>query len=78
MAAEDLFEQEKAAFVVLLPSLQRSHRWQFVAIHNGEVAASAATEDEAAHAFFGEYGDTHVYIGFVGEGKPAYQIRPRR
>lgn len=75
--AEELFESEKAAFMSLLPSLYLSHRGKFVAVHKGEVAASGASEIEAARSFFRKYGDTHVYIGFVGQEPPAYQIRPR-
>lgn len=76
--ADELFESEKAAFMLLLPSLYLSHRGKFVAVHKGKVAAAGASEVEAARNFFREYGDTHVYIGFVGQEPPAYQIRPRR
>ena len=76
--AEELFEREEAAFMSQLPSLYLSHHGRFVAIHNGDIAASGATESDVARSFFEQYGDTHVFIGFVGQESPAYQIHPRR
>ena len=70
------FEREKAAFHWRLPELKKGHLGQYVAIHNGEVAAYGESENDVARRFFHEHPTADVYIGFVGEQQPAYQIRP--
>lgn len=71
------FQREKAAFERQLPTLKRTHPGQYVAIHNGRPEAFGSTESEVVQKFFGTFGDTHVYIGYVGDTQPeAYQVSP--
>jgi len=70
------FEREKAAFHRKLPDLMKAHAGKYVAIHSGEVATYGESENDVARRFFRDHPDADVYIGFVGEQRPAYQIRP--
>jgi len=72
-----LFRQEKAAFEAMLPELLQQHPGKYVAVHNGRPEVIADTESEAVRHFFQQFGDTHVYIGYVGDAEPAtYQVSP--
>lgn len=72
-----LFEQEKAAFEAMLPTLKQQHLGKYVAVHGGRVEVVGATESEAVRLFFEKFGDTHVYIGYVGDTVPmTYQVTP--
>lgn len=72
-----LFNQEKAAFEAMLPRLKQEHPGRYVAVHNGRVEVVGLTESEVVRLFFGRFGDTHVYIGYVGDTEPAtYQVSP--
>lgn len=71
------YQREKAAFRRKRPELSRTHAGKYVAIHSAEIASSGESAQETADRFFAEYGDTHVYIGFVGNEPPARQILPR-
>jgi hypothetical protein len=60
------FERERAAFRSMLPNL-RQHAGQFVAIHDGKVAASDESRNGVIRKFFSEHLDgASVYVGFVG------------
>lgn len=72
-----LFEQEKAAFEAMLPTLKEQHPGRYVAVHDGRVEEIGLTESEVVRLFFGRFHDTHVYIGYVGDTEPAtYQVSP--
>lgn len=74
---DTLFNQEKAAFEAMLPRLKQEHPGRYVAVHNGRVEVVGLTESEVVRLFFGRFGDTHVYIGYVGDTEPAtYQVSP--
>lgn len=77
-APEALFERERAAFLRMLPRLARQYSGRYVAVQNGHVVTDGNSDRETAEKFFALRGDSHVYIGFVGEEPPAYQISPRR
>lgn len=69
------FEREKAAFLRKRPLL-RQHAGEYVAIHDGEVAASDRSRNGALRKFFARYpANTSVYIGFVGT-KPMARVGP--
>jgi hypothetical protein len=77
--ADDLtpFERERAAFFLKLRELMTTHAGEYVVISGGQVAAHGTSENETARRFFHDHPDAaDVYIGFVGEQRPAYQIRP--
>ena len=72
-----LFEREKSVFIRLLPTLMQRHEGQFVAVHDGVVVDSDRSSSELVRRFFGRFGDTHVYIGYVGQEEPiSYSVSP--
>jgi uncharacterized protein DUF5678 len=70
------FERDRATFYERLPELAREYAGKYVAIYNGEIAAIGDSDTEAARRFYRDHPYADVYIGFVGEEPPAYQIRP--
>ncbi len=71
------FHREKAAFEEQLPLLKERFEGQYVAIHDGNVEEADTSEAEVVRRFFERFGDTHVYIGYVGDTQPAtYQVTP--
>ena len=71
------FQREKAAFEQQLPALKRQYQGKYVAVHNGKVEENASSEMEVVQRFFKRFGDTHVYIGYVGDTPPdTYQVSP--
>lgn len=69
------FEREKAAFNRKRHSL-RHLAGQYVAIHDGRVAASDPSRNGVLRKFFAEYPPgTSVYIGFIGR-RPVARVRP--
>ncbi len=71
------FQGEKTAFQAQLPILKGTLAGKYVAIHNGEVVETGSSEGEVVRQFFERFGDTHVYIGYVGDTVPAtYQVSP--
>jgi hypothetical protein len=74
---ESLYQREKDAFETMLPRLMQEHPGEYVAVHDGKVEAVGLTESEVADRFFSRFGDTHVYIGYVGDTPPkTYQVSP--
>lgn len=72
-----LFEREKSAFTRLLPTLMPRYEGQFVAVHNGVVVDSDRSSSEVVRKFFRRFGDTNVYIGYVGREEPvSYAVSP--
>jgi hypothetical protein len=72
-----LFEREKSAFTRLLPTLMPRYEGQFVAVHDGIVVDSDRSSSELVRRFFRQFGDTHVYIGYVGQEEPiSYAVSP--
>src|SRR5678815_291712 len=76
--ADDLtpFEREKAAFRRKRPFLNQ-FTGKFVAIHNGQVAASGESMRVALGKFFSAHpAGTSVYVGFVGRTPVAHVSAP--
>jgi len=72
-----LFEREKSTFTRLLPTLMPRYAGQFVAVHDGDVVDSDRSSSELVRRFFRQFGDTHVYIGYVGQEEPvSYSVSP--
>lgn len=76
--ALEAFEREHASFETLLPSLVAKYYGQFVAIHNGAPVDSDTSRSDLVRRFFEKFGDSSVYIGYVGEALIAYQLTPFR
>ena len=69
------FEREKAAFLRKRHFL-RQHAGEYVAIHDGDVAAFDRSRNMTLRKFFARYpAGTSVYIGFVGT-KPVARVGP--
>jgi hypothetical protein len=60
-------EDEKRAFLSMLPRLRRSHPEKHVVIENGMVADADESRRDLVRRFFGQPRRGPVYIGFVGE-----------
>lgn len=75
--ADAMFRQEKIAFTSLLPTLSAPYNGRFVAIHGGQVVDADTSRIALTKRFFKRFGDTHVYIGYVGRPEPvSYQVSP--
>jgi hypothetical protein len=59
------FEQERRAFLRLLPQLLATHRGQYVAIHDEKVAESGADRMEVAMKVWKRVGGVDLYVGLV-------------
>jgi hypothetical protein len=70
------FARDRANFHRMRRDLMHEYAAKYVAIYNGKVAAVGDTDNETARKFFAEHPDADVYIGYVGEESPAYQIAP--
>jgi len=72
----DAFEEEYAAYQALLPLLAVTYRGRFVAIHDGLVVDSDTARSTLVRRFLQQFGDSSVYIGYVGEVPISYQVTP--
>lgn len=75
---EALFEYERMAFRALLPGLQTEYAEQYVAVHGGKVVDADPSRRDLVRRFFERFGDTHVYVGFVGATPVVHQLSPFR
>lgn len=64
------WEQERRAFVHMLPDLLITHRDQHVAVHQGQVVASGADKTSVALQAYREYGQIPIYVGLVSDQLP--------
>jgi hypothetical protein len=72
-----LFKREKVAFEAMLPKLKQQYPGSYVAVHDGAMCVIGASEAEVVRNFFERFGDTHVYIDYVGDRSPdTYQVSP--
>lgn len=60
-------ERERRAFYRLLPQLLSTHRGQFVAIHDEQVAESGTDRMEIAMKVWQRIGGVDLYVGLVSE-----------
>jgi hypothetical protein len=77
---EDKFRSEQRAFQELLPELLRTHRDQYVAIHEGRVVESGANQIEVAERAYARFGYIPILVTLV-TNKPRPVVRmpsPRR
>ena len=78
--AQGKWEQEFRAFLRLRPSLLRSHRNKFVAVHQGKLVDSGADKVALGLRVYAKFGYVPIYVGRVST-KPARVVRipsPRR
>jgi hypothetical protein len=71
------FSREKAAFLRLLPDLKQRYPGKFVAVHGGTVVDTDASSAALVRRFFQKFGETSVYVGYVGGRRIIRNISPR-
>ncbi|MBI2926009.1 MAG: hypothetical protein HYY24_09920 [Verrucomicrobia bacterium] len=67
LPAPGKWEQEFRAFLRLRPSLLRSHRNRFVAIHEGKVVGSGEDEIALGLRVYAKFGYVPIYVGRVSD-----------
>jgi hypothetical protein len=58
--------RERVAFLRLLPLLAQTHFGQYVAIHDGRMVDSDRSQRALVRRFSEQFGDTSLYVAFVG------------
>lgn len=61
------WEREYRAFLQLLPELLKTHRGQYVAVHDGRVVGVDDDKIELALQVYARIGYVPVYVGLVAE-----------
>jgi hypothetical protein len=64
---ENKWRREQNAFRRLLPDLLRSHRNQYVAVHEGEVVESGHDKIAVAKRAYARYGYVPIFVTFVSD-----------
>ncbi len=72
--ALDVWENERRAFLRLLPTLLATHRGQYVAVHHGCVIAEGPDQIDVAKQAYAREGYVPIYVGLVTDEPP----RPAR
>ncbi len=67
---ESKWRREQQAFRRLLPELLKSHRDQYVAIHEGQVAEAGADKLDVAGRAYARFGYLPIYVGLVTDQPP--------
>jgi hypothetical protein len=67
---EDKWRREQQAFRGLLPELLKTHRGEYVAIHEGRVVASGADKLDVAGQAYARYGYVPIYVSLVTDRSP--------
>jgi len=73
----EAFERERAAFEKLKPQLLETHAGQYIAIHDGQVVDSDASDTELAKRVLPRYPNQAVYIQLAQKELPVYEITSR-
>lgn len=68
------WEREHRAFLALLPELMKTHRGQYVAIHEGRVFDTDAEELALVERVIKRLGNVSVHIGHVTESERVYRV----
>jgi hypothetical protein len=61
------WDREYQAFLRLLPDLLKSHRGQYVAVHNEQVVDVGDHKIDLAYRVYEKYGYLPIYVGIVAE-----------
>jgi hypothetical protein len=70
------WQRERIAFLRLKPELLKTHRGEYVAVHEGQVVDHGSDDVALALRFFAKYGNTPVHIGLVTEFPEATERIP--
>jgi hypothetical protein len=72
---DDKFRREQRAFQKLLPDLLRTHRDQYVAIHEGQMVDSGADQIEVAERAYARFGYVPILVTLVtDQPRPVIRI----
>jgi hypothetical protein len=71
---DDKWRREHRAFRGLLPDLLRSHRDQYVAIHEGQVVESGSEKLEVARRAYSRFGYVPIFVSRVSD-EPIAPVR---
>jgi len=74
----EAFEQERQAFERLKPELLRTHRGQWVAIHQGEVVEAGQDRSQVLDSVYDRFGYVPVYVQLVEEQPRVYKLPHRK
>ena len=67
---EDKWRSEQRAFRRLLPELLKTHRGQYVAIHQGQVVDSGSVKLDVAGRAYARFGYVPIYVSLVTDQPP--------
>lgn len=67
---ENKWQQERVAFLRLLPQLLATHRDQFVAVHEGKMVDNDDDKIALALRVYARYGYVPIFIGQVTDRSP--------
>ena len=71
---DDKFRREQQAFHRLLPELLRTHRDQYVAIHEGQVVDFGEDKPEVARRAYARFGYIPILVTLVSD-RPSTPVR---
>lgn len=66
-SSESPWRREQRAFLTLKPSLLGTHRGQYVAVLDGQVAASGGEKVSVALEAYARHGYRPIFVGLVSE-----------
>ncbi len=69
-ATHAVWEEERRAFLRLLPTLLATHRGQYVAMHQGCVIAQGPEQVDVAKQAYARVGYVPIYVGLVTDEPP--------
>jgi hypothetical protein len=64
------WEEERRAFVRLMPTLLATHRGLYVAVHQGRVIAEGPDQVDVAKRAYARAGYVPIYVGLVTDEPP--------
>src|SRR5262245_32470457 len=73
----DKFRQEQWAFYCLLGDLLKTHRRQYVAVHNKQVVESSPDKMDVIRRAYQRFGNVPIYVGLVSDAPPPVVRMPR-
>jgi hypothetical protein len=68
---EDKWRREQRAFQRLLADLLKTHRGQYVAIHDEQMVANGADKLDVAGRAYARFGYVPIFVGLVTDQPPA-------
>ena len=74
----EAFERERQAFERLKPELLRTHRGQWVAIHQGEVVEAGQDRSQVLDSVYDRFGYVPLYVQRIEEQPRVYKLPHRK